>query len=87
MPKDHIGGFQVEVIGGFQVEVEGGVIAVTFSGTTFKVAHRKPRDCADLAASGFSKEADATITQILALLTVAHQLANDKARRRLGWIV
>ena len=77
MPKDHIGGFQVEV--------ERGVIAVTFSGTTFKVAYRKPRDCADLAATGFSKEADATSTQIVAFLTVARRLANDEARR-LGWI-
>ena len=72
-------------IDGFQVEVEGDVIAVSYTGTTFKVAYRKPRDCADLAATGFSKEADATSTQIVAFLTVARRLANDEARR-LGWI-
>jgi hypothetical protein len=58
---------------------------VDITGTTFRVAYRKPRDSVGLAASGFSKEADATSTQIVAFLTVARGLANDKARQ-LGWI-
>jgi len=70
----------------FEVKVEGDAIAVTFIDTPFKVVYRKPPDQPHLAASGFSKEPNATQAQIAAFLSVAWRLANDKARR-LGWIV
>jgi hypothetical protein len=70
---------------GFKVEVVDDVIAVTFIGTNFKVAYRKPPTRSGLAPTGFSKEADSTLAQIAAFLSVALRLANDKARL-LGWI-
>jgi hypothetical protein len=38
-----------------------------------------------LVASGFSKEANATSAQIAGFLSVARDLANEKAKE-LGWI-
>ena len=70
---------------GFKLEVSEDVIQVTFSGTTFAVAYRKPRDQSTLEPTGFSKEIDATPAQIGACLAAAYQLALEKARA-LGWI-
>ena len=70
---------------GFRVEVQAARIVVSFPGTTICVVYPRPMDERGLVASGFSKEAKATSAQIAGFLSVAHDLANEKAKE-LGWI-
>ena len=69
----------------FRVEVLDNLISVTFTGTRFCVIYRKPTEQSAFGPTGFSREADASSAQIASFLSVARQLANDKARE-LGWI-
>ena len=70
---------------GLQVEVRGDHIVVTFVGTSFCVDYPKPKKGQPLLPSGFSKEADATSAQVAGFLSIAQNLANERAKR-LGWI-
>jgi hypothetical protein len=71
---------------GFRVEVKAARIVVSFPGTMFCVVYLRPMDERGLLASGFSKEANATSAQITGFLSVARDLANQKAKE-LGWMV
>jgi hypothetical protein len=64
----------------FRVEVLDDIISVAFTGTTFCVAYRKPTEQMAFGPTGFSKEADASSAQVVAFLSVARELANEKAR-------
>jgi hypothetical protein len=69
---------------GFQVVVQGDHIVVTFIDTSFCVSYPKPKRRKALLPTGFSKEADATSTQVEGFLSVAQTLATERAKK-LGW--
>jgi hypothetical protein len=69
----------------FRVEVLDDIISVSFTGTRFCVAYRKPTEQWAFGPTGFSKEADASSAQVATFLSVAWELVNEKARE-LGWI-
>ena len=70
---------------GFKLEVRDDTILATFAGTSFSVVYRKPTEGFVLKPTGFSKDVGATPGQIGAFLSIASQLATEKART-LGWI-